>query len=78
MVVKGRSEALGNEYGLTVLSLSMADEDALFRRRQGFWLRMAREAKGLNQLGAAGLVGLVSQGPMAGISRSSLNHGRTR
>lgn len=43
---------------LTVLSMSMEDEDTLHNKRQGFWLRMAREAKGLNQLGAAKLVGL--------------------
>lgn len=39
----------------------MEDEDALFRKRQGFWLRMARESKGLNQGGAAQLVGLKSK-----------------
>jgi transcriptional regulator with XRE-family HTH domain len=39
----------------------MDDEDRLHLKRQGFWLRMAREAKGLNQLGAAQLVGLKSK-----------------
>ena len=44
---------------LTVLSGSMGEpDDQLYRTRQGFWLRMAREAKGLNQLGAAKLIGL--------------------
>jgi transcriptional regulator with XRE-family HTH domain len=36
----------------------MADSDEIHRKRQGFWLRIAREAKGLNQLGAAQKVGL--------------------
>ena len=49
---------MANEFSLTVLSGGMDDEDALYRTRQGFWLRMAREAKGLNQVGAAHLVGL--------------------
>lgn len=44
--------------GLTLLSPLMADDDTLHRKRQGFWLRVAREAKGLNQLGAAQLIGL--------------------
>lgn len=39
----------------------MEDEDRTYRIRQGFWLRMAREAKGLNQQGAAELVGLSSK-----------------
>lgn len=39
----------------------MEDEDRTYRIRQGFWLRMAREAKGLNQQGAAKLVGLSSK-----------------
>ena len=36
----------------------MGDADDLHRRRQGFWLRMAREAKGLKQQGAAERIGL--------------------
>jgi transcriptional regulator with XRE-family HTH domain len=36
----------------------MADSDALYRKRQGFWLRMAREAAGYNQAGAAEKLGL--------------------
>jgi transcriptional regulator with XRE-family HTH domain len=36
----------------------MADDDELHRKRQGFWLRVAREANNLNQLGAARLIGL--------------------
>lgn len=47
--------------GLSALSLSMEDEDRIYRIRQGFWLRMAREANNLNQLGAAKLVGLSSK-----------------
>lgn len=47
-----------NESFLTVLSPAMADMDALVRRRQGFWLRVAREAKGVGQKEAAAACGL--------------------
>jgi transcriptional regulator with XRE-family HTH domain len=36
----------------------MAEEDELYQRRQGFWLRMARERAGKSQAGAAELIGL--------------------
>jgi transcriptional regulator with XRE-family HTH domain len=36
----------------------MADDDALYRTRQGFWLRMARERAGKSQAGAAEYLGL--------------------
>lgn len=47
--------------GLSALSWSMEDDDRTYRIRQGFWLRMAREASNVNQLGAARLVGLSSK-----------------
>ena len=44
---------------LTLLSGGMGNpDDETHRKRQGFWLRMAREAKGINQQGAADLLGL--------------------
>lgn len=52
---------LENKLGLSALSWSMEDEDRTYRIRQGFWLRMAREANNLNQIGAAKLVGLTSK-----------------
>lgn len=48
-------------------------DDALYRTRQGFWLRMAREAKGLNQLGAAKLIGLSTKSAI-----SDYESGRTQ
>lgn len=50
-----------NEFGWTVLSPSMEASDEQHRVRQGFWLRVAREAAGKNQLGAARHVGLTSK-----------------
>jgi len=52
---------LVNSFGLTVLSPSMDASDEQHRKRQGFWLRVAREASGKNQLGAARHVGLTSK-----------------
>lgn len=52
---------LENSAGLTVLCGSMEEADQQQRVRQGFWLRMAREAAGLNQAGAAKAVGLGSK-----------------
>lgn len=43
---------------LTLLSTVMADDDRLYRIRQGFWLRVAREDRGLKQEAAAEHVGL--------------------
>lgn len=43
----------------------MADSDAQYRKRQGFWLRMAREAKGLSQEGAANKVGLKTKSALS-------------
>jgi len=36
----------------------MGEQDELFQRRQGFWLRMARERAGKSQAGAAEVAGL--------------------
>ena len=52
---------LANSSGLTALSLSMEAEDALFRVRQGFWLRTAREAANVSQQAAAKTAGLRSK-----------------
>ena len=43
----------GNLVSLTLLSGGMANDDAIYRTRQGFWLRMARERAGKSQAGAA-------------------------
>lgn len=56
---------LENELGLTVLSGAMADKDAQYRKRQGFWLRMARESRGLSQEGAAREVGLKTKSALS-------------
>lgn len=62
-----------NEFGLTVLSPSMEASDEQHRVRQGFWLRVAREAAGKNQLGAAHHVGLSTKSAM-----SDYENGRTQ
>jgi transcriptional regulator with XRE-family HTH domain len=36
----------------------MADDELLFQKRQGWWLRMARERAGKSQAGAAEVAGL--------------------
>lgn len=43
---------------LRLLSAAMTDDEQLFLRRQGFWLRMARERAGKSQAGAAEYLGL--------------------
>jgi transcriptional regulator with XRE-family HTH domain len=43
---------------LRLLSATMAEEDEIYQRRQGFWLRMARERAGKSQAGAAEMIGL--------------------
>lgn len=59
---------------LTVLSGSMGElDDERYRIRQGFWLRAAREAKGMNQLGAARLIGLSTKSAI-----SDYESGRTQ
>lgn len=47
----------GNSLSLTLLSGGMSD-DVEFQRRQGFWLRIARERAGKSQAGAAEYLGL--------------------
>lgn len=64
-VVNYWTHLVPNESFLTVLSASMADRDELHRRRQGFWLRMAREANGMSQKEAADVCGLKTK---AGVS----------
>jgi len=53
-----RNCAEPNSLSLRLLSGSMPDEDELYYKRQGFWLRMARERAGKNQEGAAIEIGL--------------------
>lgn len=47
----------GNRLSLTLLSGGMSD-DVEHQRRQGFWLRIARERAGKSQAGAAEYLGL--------------------
>lgn len=48
----------GNELSLRLLSPGMPDDDELYRKRLGFWLRAARERSGKSQQGAAEKIGL--------------------
>lgn len=43
---------------LRLLSGAMHEEDEVYNRRLGFWLRMARERAGKSQAGAAEFIGL--------------------
>lgn len=48
----------GYELSLRLLSAAMPDDDAIYNRRLGFWMRMARERAGKSQAGAAEVLGL--------------------
>lgn len=48
----------GNSLSLRLLSGAVPDDDAIYNRRLGFWLRMARERAGKSQAGAAEFIGL--------------------
>lgn len=59
---------------LRLLSPSMAEEDEIYQRRMGFWLRMARERSGKSQAGAAEFLNL---SPKSKSTISDYENGRT-
>lgn len=53
-----RNCVIGTVLSLRLPSRPVGDDDTLYFKRQGFWLRMARERAGKSQKGAAEVIGL--------------------